>query len=69
MAFTHVIPGTNRHQHDTVEEAMECQDMYNECRAEQEAEQGYERWLESGGEHAAAIQNDLDLDERMHSGR
>lgn len=52
--FTHVIQDGgrevgNRHQHATVEEARDCEDQYAECRAEQEAESGYERWLEDAG--------------------
>lgn len=72
MMFTHVIVDRgketgNRHQHATVDEARDCEDQFAECRAEQEAEDGYERWLENGGEHAAAIQADYELD-RLRTG-
>jgi hypothetical protein len=72
MAFTHIIVDRgrevgNRHQHDTVAQAQECEDQYAECRAEQEAEAGYERWLEDGGPHAAQIQWENEQD-RLRTG-
>ena len=73
MPFTHVIVDRgreigNRHQHDTVAQAQECEDQYAECRAEQEAEAGYERWLEEGGPHAAAIAADAEMERHRTGG-
>jgi hypothetical protein len=63
--FYHLLPTGNRHQHALVAEAAECEDAYAECLSEQRAEDGYERWLEDGGPHAAAIQASYALDEEM----
>jgi len=78
MAFIHTIgkatdpwhvPG---HKHDTMAEARECEteaandyEGHLNAQAECAAEERYERFLEDGGQYAAQIQYENQLDEMM----
>lgn len=47
MAFTHVLDGTHPHQHDTIEQARQCEHFAEEARDEFDADAAYERHLET----------------------
>jgi hypothetical protein len=69
MAFTHKIKGEPDHKHDTVAEARDCLDEYEEHRWEAEselaAERAAERFYEEGTyADQMAYRNELDMEAR-----
>lgn len=48
---------------------LEDQDLQADARAEAAAEEGYERWLENGGPHAASIAAEYAMEERIEQQR